>query len=120
MAENVTRIKTTNDTISRISVLESQVLTVNHNIEKLETKVEGQYNALHSRISDMRDDVQKEIADKHTAIVDKLDQQSVNSAAQHKEISAKVAEQEKWRYLLIGGAAVIGYILAHIKIERLF
>lgn len=95
-------------------------MTVNHNIEKLETKVEGQYNALHSRISDMRDDVQKEIGDKHTALVEKLDQQSVNSAVQHKAIADKVAEQEKWRYLLMGGAIVVGYILAHIKIDKLF
>lgn len=27
---------------------------------------------------------------------------------------------EKWRWMLLGAAVVIGYIIAHIRIERLF
>lgn len=27
---------------------------------------------------------------------------------------------EKWRWMLLGAAAVAGYIIAHIRIERLF
>ena len=118
--DKVTRIRTSSDTTSRVSVLEAQVLTIGHNIEKLETKVEGQYNTLHSRISDMRDDVHKEINDKHTALMNKLDDQNKNSSDQHAAISKKVGEMEKWRWMIMGGAIVIGYVLAHIKLEKFF
>jgi len=119
MTDNVTRIRSS-DTISRVAVLESQMQTIGHNIEALEEKVETQYATLHSRISDMRDDMHKEITNKHDAVIKKLDDQSKTSAEQHKAIAEKVSEQEKWRYLLIGGAIVIGYVLAHIKLDRLF
>lgn len=93
---------------------------LNNSIERLETKVEGQYETLHSRISDMRDDVHREMGEKHEAVMAKLDAGAKNSADQHKAIADRVAENEKWRYLLIGGAIVIGYVIAHIKLDKLF
>ena len=120
MTDKVTRVRTSVDTTSRVSVLEAQVLSIGHNIEKLETKVESQYNTLHSRISDMRDDVHKEIGDKHNLLMEKLDAQARSSSEQHASISKKVGEMEKWRWMIMGGAIVIGYVLAHIKLEKFF
>ena len=119
MSDNVTRVRT-NDTVSRVAVLESQMESIGHNIERLEQKVEGQYETLHSRISDMRDDMHREIGEKHEAVMAKLDETKKASSDQHKAIADKVAEQEKWRYLLIGGATVLGYVIAHIKLDKLF
>jgi chromosome segregation ATPase len=119
MPENVTRIRSS-DTISRVAVLESQMENLGHNIEVLEGKVETQYNALHSRISDMRDDVHKEISDKHQKLIDKLDDQTKLQTEQHKDLNKKVSDFEKWRWMIMGGALVIGYVLAHIKLERFF
>lgn len=119
MADNVTRVRT-NDTVSRVAVLENQMETIGHNIERLEQKVEGQYETLHSRISDMRDDMHREMGEKHDAVIAKIDASQQASASQHKAIADRVAENEKWRYLLIGGAIVLGYIIAHIKLEKLF
>jgi hypothetical protein len=119
MTDKVTRIRTGSDTVSRVSVLESQIASIGYDIEKLETKVEGQYNMLHSRISDMRDDVHKELNDKHAALMDKLDEQSKSSSEQHAVISKKVSEMEKWRWMIMGAAIVAGYILAHVKLDKL-
>lgn len=119
MADNVTRVRS-NDTVSRVAVLESQMESIGHNIERLEQKVEGQYETLHSRISDMRDDMHREIGEKHDIVIAKLDETKKASSDQHKAIAEKVAEQERWRYLLIGGAIVLGYVIAHIKLEKLF
>ena len=94
--------------------------TIGHNIERLEQKAEGQYETLHSRISDMRDDMHKAINDRHDEVMKKLDSQSASSAAQHKEISDKVSAVERWRWMLVGGAVVAGYVLAHMKLEKLF
>lgn len=94
--------------------------SLGHNIEQLEVKVEHQYNALHSRISDMRDDVHKEINDKHQAVIDKLDAQARSQSDQHKDMNNKLAAIEKWRWMIMGGALVAGYVLAHIKLEKFF
>lgn len=119
MADNVTRIRTS-DTVARVAVLEHQMTELGQDIKQLETKVEQQYNTLHSRISDMRDDVHKEINAKHDAVIEKLDSQSRSQSEQHKEMNAKLSSFEKWRWMIMGGALVAGYVLAHIKIEKFF
>lgn len=108
------------DSSARISVLENQVISLNSNVEKLEEKIDLNYATLHSRISDLRDDVQDNIDKKHEKLMEKLDGQARSSTEQHKAIADKVQQLEKWRWMLMGGAAVLGYILAHIRFEKLF
>lgn len=119
MTENVTRVRAS-DTVARIAVLEHQMDTMNKNIENLEVKVEDQYETLHSRISDMRDEVHKEINCKHEVLMQKLSEQDRNSSEQHKSLSDKVSSFEKWRWMIMGGALVAGYVLAHMKLDKLF
>lgn len=108
------------ETSSRISVLEHQVLTLHGNVEKLEEQIDLNYATLHSRISDLRDDVTAKIDEKHERLVEKLDSQAKSSTDQHKIIAEKVQQLEKWKWMLMGGAAVLGYILAHLRFEKLF
>jgi DNA anti-recombination protein RmuC len=119
MTDNVTRMKTS-DTVSRVAILEHQMNVLGTDIKQLETKVEQQYSALHSRISDMRDDMHAEINDKHDRLIAKLDEQSKEHNEQHKEINERVGNFDKWRWMIMGGAIVVGYVLAHLKIENLF
>ena len=107
------------ETETRVSVLETQVDTIYGNVTKLEQKIDSNYATLHSRISDMRDDLRNDIDTKHEKIIDKLDVQAKASSEQHRAIAEKINAIEKWRYMLVGGAVVIGYILAHIKLEKL-
>jgi hypothetical protein len=67
----------------------------------------------------LRDDLRNDIDTKHEKIIDKLDGQAKASTEQHKAIAEKINAIEKWRYMLVGGAIVIGYFLAHIKLEKL-
>jgi chromosome segregation ATPase len=119
MAEHVTRLRDT-DVKARVTVLETQMLGVAHSVEKIEQKMEGQYQTLHSRISDLRDDINMIVETKNDKILTKLDTQAEESTKQHKALSERLSDLEKWRWMLIGGALVIGYILAHLKLERLF
>lgn len=119
MTENVTRVKST-DTTARIAVLEHQMEMMNRNIANLETKVEGQYEVLHSRISDMRDQVHDEISRKHDAVMNKLTEQDKASTEQHKALADKVTSFERWRWMIMGGAMVAGYVMAHMRLEKLF
>jgi hypothetical protein len=53
-------------------------------------------------------------------VIDKLDQQNKASTEQHKAIAEKIQTIEKWRWMIMGGALVVGYVLAHLKLEKLF
>lgn len=117
MLEPMSRPEIFTDT--RVSVLETQVGTISDNVSKLEQKLDSNYAVLHHRISDMRDDLRNDIDTKHEKIMDKLDGQAKSSSEQHKAIADKINAIEKWRYMLVGGAVVIGYILAHVKLENL-
>lgn len=118
MAESVTRIRD-HDTRERVTVLETQMMAVSTTMEKLETKVEGQYQTLHSRISDMREDIRSEIDKKHNATAQMLQQHMDAEMEHHKSIQDKVSSLDKWRWMMMGGAAVIGYVIAHIKLDKL-
>ena len=107
------------ETETRVSVLETQVDTITGSVAKLEQKIDSNYATLHHRISDMRDDLRNDIDAKHEKIIDKLDLQTKASTEQHKAIAEKISAIEKWRYMMVGGAIVMGYILAHIKLEKL-
>jgi hypothetical protein len=108
------------DTDIRVSVLETQVTSINVNLEKLEQKIDENYATLHHRISDMRDDLHKDIETKHDKVIEKLDAQNKASTEQHRAIAEKIASIEKWRWMIMGGAIVVGYVLAHLKLEKLF
>jgi len=108
------------DTDVRVSVLESQVDAINHSMEKLEEKLDENYATLHHRISDMRDDIHTNIEAKHDKVMEKLEIQAKASSTQHKEIADKIQAIEKWRWMIMGGALVVGYVLAHLKLEKLF
>ena len=107
------------ETETRVSVLETQVDTIVGSVTKLEQKIDSNYATLHHRISDLRDDLRNDIDTKHEKIIDKLDSQTMASTEQHKAIAEKISSIEKWRYMMVGGSIVMGYILAHIKLEKL-
>lgn len=35
-------------------------------------------------------------------------------------VSHRLSVLEKWRWMIFGGAIVVGYILAHVRIDKLF
>ena len=107
------------ETETRVSVLETQVDTIAGSVTKLEQKIDTNYATLHHRISDLREDLRNDIDTKHEKIINKLDGQAKSSSDQHKTIAEKISSIEKWRYMMVGGAIVMGYLLAHIKLERL-
>ena len=107
-------------TAVRVTVLETQVSTLAVNLDKIENKIDTNYQTLHTRISDLRDDINQSIETKHDRLMQKLDEQNNSATQQHKAISDKIQVIEKWRWMIMGGALVLGYVLAHLKIEKLF
>ena len=108
-----------NDTKTRLSLLENNVAIMTHNVEKLETKIDTNYATLHSRVSELRDDLRMDFEIKNEKILLKLEEHNTNSIHQNESINEKITRIEKWRWSLMGGAAVIGYFIAHIRLDKL-
>lgn len=120
MSESVTRIRDlSGDMKSRVASLETQVVNIAEDVRRIETRVDGQYQQLHSRISDLRDDIRHEIDDKHDRLMKKLDEHADKEINANNEMRSKISSMEKWRWMIMGGAVVVGYILAHVKLEKL-
>lgn len=108
------------DNTTRITVLETRMGEITRNMDKLETTVSDNYTTLHEKVNEMRDDFRDIIEEKHDKIITKLDAHSNNSHRQYQIISDKIQMFESWRWMIIGAAAVVGYVLANIKFDRLF
>jgi predicted RNase H-like nuclease (RuvC/YqgF family) len=111
---------TTRDTDTRVTILETRVSSLSNNLEKIETKIETNYNTLHHRISELRDDLREDMEKKNEKVIQKLDEHSETSLRQNQELQARLGQVERWKWMIMGGAIVIGYVLAHIKLENLF
>jgi hypothetical protein len=121
MAENYSNGSTNSkNSETRVTVLETQVSGMNHRLEKIEGRIEDNYNTLHHRISELRDDLREDIEEKHDKIIDKLEEHNKNSLHQNEEIKNRLIQVEKWKWMLMGGAIVVGYVLAHLRLDTLF
>lgn len=118
MVEPMPRIDQGTET--RVSVLETQVDNIRNSVIKLEEKIDLNYATLHHRISDLRDDLRSDFDSKHEKLINKLEERSIASNEQHQKLYDKMTAIEKWKWMVVGGAIVVGYFLAHLKIERLF
>ena len=109
-----------NDTNSRISVLENNMEIISNNVEKLEQKIDQNYSTLHSRISDLRDDLRSDFEDKQERVLEKLDEHNKTSMENNEKLQNRIVQVERWKWMIMGASLVIGYILAHLKLEKLF
>ena len=108
------------DTKSRLSVLENNVAIVTHNVEKLEHKIDVNYATLHSRISDLRDDLRADFEQKNERVIQKLDDHNRTSSDNNRAIQERISHIERWRWMIMGAALVAGYIIAHVEFKNLF
>lgn len=108
------------DTNTRISILETTVNHVSSNVEKLEQKIDSNYATLHSRISDLRDDLRSDFETKHEKVIQKLEEHNKNSIEHSEALNQRLSEIEKWKWMIMGAAVVLGFILAHINLGNLF
>ena len=104
----------------RVSVIESKVQGISSSVEKLEEKINNNKIMLHERISDLRDDLRKDISTSNDKIIGVMEENRKSSSEQHRLLSEKIQGIEKWRWMIMGGAIVVGYVLAHIKLSNIF
>jgi cell division septum initiation protein DivIVA len=87
--------------------------------------VKNDIKEVHSRITTSNREIVDKIDDMQTRIEHKMNANAAISQQQHESIRKDVVEDldrmnsrvsalEQWKWYVIGGAAVLGYIFAHI------
>jgi predicted nucleic acid-binding Zn-ribbon protein len=96
----------------RIAKLEAQVegikddvAAVKQDIKDLHSRITTGNREITDHIDRKIDDLAKSDADQHTAMSKKID-----------EIKDRVDLLERWKWMIVGGAIAVGYLISHINL----
>jgi septation ring formation regulator EzrA len=106
----------------RIAKLEAQVEAIKEDV----TEVKHDIKEIHSRITTSNREIVDKIDDMQTRLEHKMQANAKISQDQHAEITrdvvqdlekmnSRVSALEQWKWYVIGGAAVAGFLLGHIN-----
>jgi hypothetical protein len=118
--EEIIRTKASTEVLQRVAVLETQMVNVAHSVERIDAKVDIQYQSINTRISDMKDDIRSDMVSHNDKLMSFLETHDRKGNEQMTAIQKRVEELERWRWMMIGASGVIGYVLAHVQVANLF
>ena len=115
------------ETPERIAKLEAQVESIKDDVTELKTDVKE----IHSRVTTGNREIMEKIEHMDAAMEARMAKNAETSAQQHSEIKSslqsdinKVTDRvdtlEKWRWMIVGGAIVLGYIVGHFELFTKF
>ena len=122
----VDRLDTTIDKLTEVSHSVSQLLAVHESkltaqeiitkqtaelVEKRRVETEEKIQTIHARISSGEKELQAKIDEQYDEILDEIKGLRVEATTQHKEMNGRMSRLERWMWIVLGGGAVIGFIL---------
>jgi len=107
----------------RIAKLEAQVESIKDDVKEMRTDIKD----LHSRVTTQTREIVEKMDDMQTRLEHRMNAQAEVSKQQHddmknelqqdvKQISDRVDVLERWRWMIVGGAVVLGYIVGHMDL----
>ena len=127
--------------LERISVEQERIAKLETKVEQIQEdvkEVREDIKELHSRITTQTREIVDKIDDFQSRIEHKMAAGAVAAAAQHeaiqkavqadiqevaktldediKEVSKRVDTLEQWRWMIVGGAIVVGYVIGHLDL----
>lgn len=112
----------------RVAKLEAQVEAIKDDV----AEVKGDIKEIHSRITTGNREIVEKIDAMENRLETKMNTSAVAAKLQHEEIQKEIQKDvnkitdrvdvlERWRWMIVGGAIVLGYILGHMElITKLF
>ena len=108
--------------LERLAKMEAQVETIKEDVKDLKSDIKE----IHSRVTTSNREIVDKIDDMQTRLEHKMQANAQISQDQHAEIKKdvvddldkmnnRVAALEQWKWYVIGGAAVAGFLLGHIN-----
>ena len=114
--------------VERIVRMETQVETIKEDLHEVKNDIKE----LHSRITTGNREIVDKMDDMQTRLEHRMNAQAEVSAAQHKaiqedlkkdldKIDGRVSSLEQWKWYVIGGAVVVGFLIATVvDLTKLF
>ena len=122
------------DTPERIAKLEAQVEVIKEDVNELKSDVKE----IHSRITTGNREILEKIESMETKLDQRMKDSAVAAKQQHEDIqkalqedlrtavtqldldinkiSTRVEILERWRWMIVGGAVVLGYLISHLDL----
>lgn len=101
----------------------NKLTEVSNNLNKViavqDSRIDTQEKSIeivHKRITDMKDEIHEELSDHYQVILDKIKELQVEQKIHADEMSKRVDALEKWRYIVMGGAVALGFLLSKVNI----
>jgi ElaB/YqjD/DUF883 family membrane-anchored ribosome-binding protein len=105
-----------NENNIRVARLEAQVETIKEDVAELKSDVKE----IHSRITTGNREIMAKIDEKIDGLARADTSQHMSLQTDMKTVSRRVEELERWRWMIVGATLVIGFLLGHMDITKLF
>ena len=109
--------------LDRFDITINKLTEVSNNLNKViavqDSRIGTQEKAIeivHKRITDMKDEIHEELSAHYQVILEKIKELQVEQKIHADEMSKRVDALEKWRYIVMGGAVALGFLLSKVNI----
>jgi len=97
-----------------LAVHEQNIGTLAEDVAERKRLAEKETELLHRRITDMKDESAENHRRNHDEIMAKLDKMDEEVGSELKNLSGRVTILERWKWWIMGGSWVIGFIIATV------
>ena len=95
---------------------DQQIDGIKVSMSERKTDFEKQVDLLHKRISDMKDENSADREKHHQELLAAIKEIADN----YKALDSRITLLEQWKWYVMGGAAVIGFIIAQVPWDKFF
>ena len=81
-------------------------------MEERRMESQRQYELLHERISNMKDEINVDINKSHKIIMGEIKELRGEQKRHAQEMSLRLTNLEKWKWSIVGGAIVVGFFVS--------
>ena len=106
-----------------MSPVEERVASLETNVENLKediSEIRSDVKEVHSRITTTTREIVEKIEDSTASIKHDATTQHQSLSDQMHKIDNRVGVLEKWRFMIVGGAIVLGYVIGHLDLFTKF
>ncbi len=107
----------------RIARLETQVDSMKDDVKEMRVDIKD----LHSRVTTQTREIVEKMDDMQTRLEHRMNAQAEVAKQQHEAIQSEIRNDvklisdrvdvlERWRWMIVGGAVVLGYIVGHMDL----
>ena len=132
----VTKLDASIEKITQVSTDIGRLLAVHEQridqLEKTDERRVDDIREIHSRITTGNRELMDKMDQLENKIEERMRKAAEDSAKQHKDIQIDISTEikglesridtlERWKWLMLGGATVIGYLISHLEVlKKLF